>query len=75
MAAAKTVEKKQMVQTKEEHQASMVVNNSFIDGLVKQLNKKCEYGMSFPADYNVSNALITKFHYYNHAVRRVLPMP
>ena len=58
MAAAKTVEKKQMVQTKEEHQAAMVVNNSFIDGLVKQLNKKCEYGMSFPADYNVSNALM-----------------
>ena len=41
MAAAKTVEKNQVVQTKEEHQAAMVVNNSFIDGLVKQLNKKC----------------------------------
>lgn len=35
----------------------MVINNSFIDGLAKQLQKKCEYGLSFPEDYNVSNAL------------------
>ena len=35
----------------------MVINNAFIDGLAKQLQKKCEYGLSFPEDYNVSNAL------------------
>ena len=35
----------------------MVINNAFIDGLSKQLQKKCEYGLSFPEDYNVANAL------------------
>lgn len=35
----------------------MVINNAFIDGLSKQLQKKCEYGLSFPDDYNVANAL------------------
>lgn len=35
----------------------MVINNAFIDGLSKQLQKKCGYGLSFPDDYNVANAL------------------
>ena len=35
----------------------IVINNAFIDGLSKQLQKKCEYGLSFPDDYNVANAL------------------
>ncbi len=41
-----------------EQQAAVVINNSFIDGLAKQLEKKCEYGLSFPKDYNLSNALM-----------------
>lgn len=39
-------------------QVDFAVNNAFIDGLVKQLDKKTESGMSFPPDYNVSNALM-----------------
>lgn len=39
-------------------QAGLVVNNSFIDGLTAQLNEKCKYGLSFPADYNLANSLM-----------------
>lgn len=46
------------VATQGEQQAALVINNSFIDGLTKQLNEKCKYGLSFPADYNLSNALM-----------------
>ena len=38
--------------------ASLVVNNAFIDGLSEQLAKKQEYGLTFPADYNPTNALM-----------------
>lgn len=38
--------------------ASLVVNNSFIDGLCNQLAEKCKYGMTFPKDYNYSNELM-----------------
>lgn len=41
-----------------EQQAAVVVNNAFIDGLTKQLEEKCKYGLSFPKDYNLSNALM-----------------
>lgn len=41
-----------------EQQAAVVINNSFIDGLTKQLEEKCKYGLSFPKDYNLSNALM-----------------
>lgn len=41
----------------EEKQASLVVNNKFIDGLTKQLQEKEKFGLAFPSDYNVSNAL------------------
>lgn len=37
--------------------ADLAVNNAFIDSLVKQLTKKQEFGLSFPRDYSVSNAL------------------
>lgn len=37
--------------------ADIVVNNSFIDGLSEQLALKQQYGLSFPADYNPTNAL------------------
>lgn len=54
----KTAEqKKAEVANRGEQQAAIVVNNSFIDGLSKQIEKKKEYGLSFPADYNPTNAL------------------
>ena len=39
-------------------QAATVINNAFIDSLTRQLNEKCKYGLSFPADYNVANSLM-----------------
>lgn len=48
---------KQEVMEQGKQQAGMVVNNAFIDSLTKQLNEKCKYGMTFPADYNLANAL------------------
>ena len=41
-----------------EKQAAAVINNAFIDSLTRQLNEKCKYGLSFPADYNVANSLM-----------------
>lgn len=38
--------------------ADLVVNNAFIDGLSAQLKEKQQYGLSFPADYNPTNALM-----------------
>lgn len=38
--------------------AELVVNNSFVDGLVTQLNEKVKCGMSFPKDYNYANELM-----------------
>lgn len=38
--------------------AALIVNNSFIDALSNQLKKKQEYGLSFPTDYNPTNALM-----------------
>lgn len=38
--------------------AALVVNNAFIDGLSAQLKEKTQYGLSFPADYNPTNALM-----------------
>lgn len=51
-------ETKNAVAKQGEQQAAMVINNAFIDGLTKQLNEKCKYGMSFPKDYNLSNSLM-----------------
>lgn len=48
---------KQEVATQGKQQADLVINNALIDGLTAQLNEKCKYGMSFPADYNLANAL------------------
>lgn len=49
---------KTQVTTVGEQQAAVVINNQFIDGLTKQLEEKCKYGLSFPKDYNLSNALM-----------------
>lgn len=40
-----------------EQQASIVVNNSLIEGLTRQLKEKEKFGLAFPADYNLANAL------------------
>lgn len=49
---------KTQLATAGEQQAALVINNSFIDGLTKQLEEKTKYGLSFPKDYNLSNALM-----------------
>lgn len=49
---------KTQVSTVGEQQAAIVINNQFVDGLTKQLEEKCKYGLSFPKDYNLSNALM-----------------
>ena len=49
---------KKEIQTAEQQNAALVVNNKFIDGLSAQLQKKTEYGLSFPKDYNPTNALM-----------------
>ena len=38
--------------------AELLVNNAFIDGLSMQLQEKTKYGLSFPADYNPTHALM-----------------
>ena len=38
--------------------ANLVINNAFIDGLSAQLQEKQQYGLSFPTDYNPTNALM-----------------
>lgn len=49
---------KQEVAATGTHQAALIVNNPFIDGLSAQLKQKQEYGLTFPADYNPTNALM-----------------
>lgn len=58
-ATTKTTEgKRQEVAKAGQQQAALVVNNAFIDGLAAQIKQKQEYGLSFPADYNPTNALM-----------------
>lgn len=49
---------KQEIQAQGQQQASLVINNAFIDGLSAQLQEKAQYGLSFPRDYNPTNALM-----------------
>lgn len=51
-------EKKQELAKQIQQQARLIVNNDFIDGLTAQLKQKQEYGLTFPADYNPTNALM-----------------
>lgn len=55
---ATATDKKQELAQQGQQAASLVVNNSFIDGLAAQLKQKQEYGLTFPADYNPTNALM-----------------
>lgn len=49
---------KQEIAEAGKQQASLVVNNAFIDGLVAQLDEKKKFGLTFPSDYNPSNELM-----------------
>ena len=49
---------KQELMEQGKQNAELVVNNAFIDGLSAQLQEKQQYGLSFPADYNPTNALM-----------------
>ena len=50
-------EQKNEVAKQGQKQAELIVNNAFIDGLARQIEKKQEYGLTFPSDYNPTNAL------------------
>lgn len=50
--------KKQEVAAQGNKQASLVVNNAFVDGLITQLQQKEKFGLVFPKDYNYSNELM-----------------
>lgn len=49
---------KQEVATTANKQAELIVNNALIDGLAAQLEAKKEFGLTFPPDYNPTNALM-----------------
>ena len=49
---------KNELQAQAQQGASLVVNNAFIDSLSAQLKQKEQYGLTFPADYNPTNALM-----------------
>ena len=50
--------KKQEVAEQGKQQASLVVNNAFVDGLVVQLQQKEKFGLTFPKGYNYANELM-----------------
>lgn len=45
------------INTNAAQSTDLVINNSFINGLSAQLTEKQQYGLTFPANYNVTNAL------------------
>ena len=49
---------KQELMEQGKQNANLVINNAFIDGLSAQLQEKQQYGLSFPSDYNPTNALM-----------------
>lgn len=49
---------KKEIQAQSNQNASLVVNNSFIDGLSAQLEEKEKYGLTFPKNYNYKNELM-----------------
>lgn len=52
---------KQNQMTVADQNASMVVNNQFVDALVRQMNGKVEGGLVLPKDYSLSNAMNTAY--------------
>lgn len=51
-------EKKNEVVEQAQKSADMVVNNAFVDALSVQLKEKEKYGLTYPPDYNPTNALM-----------------
>lgn len=51
-------DKKAEVMEQGKQQVTALVDNKFIDALSAQLQQKQEYGLTFPADYNPTNALM-----------------
>ena len=46
------------IMEKGKRDAEITINNAFVDALSAQLQEKQKYGLSFPADYNPTNALM-----------------
>lgn len=46
------------IQAQGKQNASLIVNNAFIDGLCSQLAEKESFGLTFPKDYNYKNELM-----------------
>ena len=49
--------KQTAVATQPQAPTELAINNKYIDGLAEQLAQKQKYGLTFPVNYNVSNAL------------------
>lgn len=49
---------KNELQAQAQQGAALIVNNAFIDSLSAQLKQKEQYGLTFPEDYNPTNALM-----------------
>ncbi len=50
-------EQKAEQKTKQKDLPELFINSDFINGLSKQLEEKQKFGLSFPPNYNISNAL------------------
>ena len=58
---ATAAEKKQELAKQGQQQAELVINNSFMDGLVSTMQEKVSNGLVLPKDYNISNAMMTAY--------------
>lgn len=56
-----TAEKKQELARQGKQQAELVINNAFMDGLVSTMQDKVSNGLVLPADYNISNAMMSAY--------------
>lgn len=58
---ATAAEKKQELAQQGKQQAELVINNAFMDGLVSTMHDKVANGLVLPADYNISNAMMSAY--------------
>lgn len=58
---ATVAEKKQELAQQGKQQAELVINNAFMDGLVSTMQDKVTNGLVLPADYNISNAMMSAY--------------
>lgn len=54
-------EKKQELAQQGRQQAELVINNSFMDGLVETMQGKISNGLVMPPDYNMQNAVMSAY--------------